>query len=301
MKIRQSILLLALTCGGLRADPPAVAAQPQGIIILKAIAGYPAADAWFVSIQWVDDTNGYVIDKAGNRLRFVNDAIGRILYFDKNYYEEVNHNPYWLDWRAGLQSREAVIQPIPSGILDPGDAKRLADEQAVLQDAIDHYSNGADIVQPLIDTLKDESSKLASGLVFQNGAWISQKDAGAAPTSVPVVGESTDVVTFTTKGGKRFENAKVTATDTGLSMLTSDGGASVSYDQLPDDISRFPKTVQKKIGDWRAKNSEAVAAVSTPNSSGWWAWISSTWQYLADKVEAYFAPAKPAAAPAGSS
>ena len=112
-----------------------------------------------------------------------------------------------------------MLPPIPGSWLRPEDAKRLADEQAVLQDAINRYANGTELVQPLIDTLKDEEAKLASGQMLQNGAWIAVKDAVA--DHVKVVGDSEQRVTFTTKDGKRYRDAlwKCTLTATGLSVV----------------------------------------------------------------------------------
>jgi hypothetical protein len=299
MKMRFAILLLAATLGSLRADdPPAPPVPPKGIIILKAVAGYPAADRWFVAIQWVDKDSGYVIDQAGNKLPFTNDGVGRIIYFDQLYYAEIDHNPYWMDWRSVVKSREVVVPPVPAAVLHPGDSSRLTDEQAVLQNAIDLYPNGADLVQPLVDTLKDEIAKLASGLVLQNGAWVSSKDA--APEVVPVVGETEAPVTFTTNDGKRFVNARVTVTATGLSVLTDDGGASVAFDRLPDDISPFPPAVKDRIADWRAKNQSTPSASTAGSSTGWWEWVKGIYGHVVDSVKGYFSTSSPPPADAST-
>ena len=109
------LFLLTLCCGCGQADTPAQSAVPAGIIILREVPGYPAAATPFVSIQWVNTNGGYVADAAGNKTPFINDAIGKIIYFNQNYYDEINHDQYWVDWRAGLQSREVVMPPsIPS-------------------------------------------------------------------------------------------------------------------------------------------------------------------------------------------
>jgi hypothetical protein len=180
--------------------------------------------------------------------------------------------------------------------LEHGDIDRLTAEQASLQDAIDLYPNGADLVQPLIDTLKDEIAKLGNGLVLQNGAWVAQKDL--ATVVVPVVGDAEESVTFTTNDGKRFEHAKVSVISTGLSVLTKDGGSSVAFERLPEDISAFPKAVRDKIADWRARNPEAAAPAQY--SIGWWQWIKDTSTYLAGKVSGYFSSSS-SSPPASSS
>jgi hypothetical protein len=289
-------LFLISTWTVLRADAPAQ--PPVGIIVLRAIAGYDAAATWFTGIQWTDKDSGYVVAPDGHKVPFLNDAIGRIVYFDQNYYEEVDHNQYWIDWRAGLQSRELLLPPIQTNGLQQADVRRLGQEQAALEDVVGRFSNGATVIGPLIETLKDQISKLNSGFVLQNGSWIAAKDAASLTDSVPTVGETQNVVTFTTTDGKRFENAHVSTTETGLSVLTSDGGASVSFDRVPQNISGFPKTVQEKIRSWREKQAQQVAdgsdGSSATNSTGWGAWILSCYHAAVDKISGYFSSSKSA-------
>jgi uncharacterized protein (DUF2249 family) len=66
-------------------------------------------------------------------------------------------------------------------------------------------------------------------------------------------------VTFTTKDGQTYVSKSVQATDNGLVVLTSDGGATVSYDLLPDDISMFQPDIQKAI---RQHRNQAIAGFS---------------------------------------
>ena len=35
--------------------------------------------------------SGYVVDQGGTKTVFLNDAIGRVIYFDPIYYEELDH------------------------------------------------------------------------------------------------------------------------------------------------------------------------------------------------------------------
>lgn len=72
----------------------------------------------------------------------------------------------------------------------------------------------------------------------------------------PLVGETNKPVTFTTKDGKHYDNARVSVTDAGLSVLTPDGGASVPFNQLPDDLSAFPQLIRKVVADRRKSGSE---------------------------------------------
>jgi len=224
-RILLCLFLVGAAFGYGRADTEAP--KPAGILILKAIAGYEAGAVSFVSIQWVDRNGGCVTDTAGGKTSFLNDAIGRIIYFDQTYYEEVDHNQYWVDWRTGVQSREIVLPPADSISLRPEALPRLHSEEAALEDIVERYPSGQSLVAPIIASLKDESANLSNGLVLQNGKWIPAKDAEATDV-VPVIGDANTPITFTTKDGKRYENVRVTVTEpviitpnwAGLSVVT---------------------------------------------------------------------------------
>ena len=240
-------------------DTPAASA-PAGIIILHAVAGYPAAGAYFTSIQWTDTNGGYAVDTTGAKIPFLNGAIGRILYFDQGFYDEVEHNQYWIDWRAGLQSREVVIAPIEKIHLVATDAGRLQSEQALLEDIVERYPPGQPVVQPMIDALKDQGSKLASGLMLMNGKWVTAaaaQNSETAPTAT--VGEGNRTLTFTTKKGKKFVDARVMVTDTSVSVITANGGGAVAFEDMPDDLAGFPASAQKQIEAAREKAKAAKA------------------------------------------
>ena len=233
MRLLPCLLLAILGFSAAVADNEA--SQPEGVIILKALAGYPATAVTFVSIQWTGNVGGYVVDAAGNKTIFMRDGVGRIIYFDQGYYEGIDHNQYWVDWRAGIQDRERVVPPVNTVALRPDDLPHLRNEQEVLEDAVARYPSGQAIVGPMIASLKVDIANLSNGLVLQNGKWLSAKEAGAAP-AVPVVGDASRLITFTTKDGKEYVDAKVVITDTGISVLTADRGASV-----PLDIPKTPK------------------------------------------------------------
>jgi S1-C subfamily serine protease len=271
MKFHSILLLTVAGMISTRADtPPVTPNGPAGIIVLKAVAGYSANAASFVGIQWVDNNGGYVTDAAGNKTPFLNEAIGRIVYFDQWYYDAVDHNQYWIDWRASVRSRELVFPPLDPVGLRPEDLPRLRDEEATLEDVVERYPSGQTLLAPIIASLHDDSSNLSNGLVLQNGKWIAAKDA-AAPAGVPVVGEAKNTVSFTTKDGKNYANVTVTeVADNGVSVLTEDGGATIALERLPDDLSTFPEATRAKITDLRSKaerEAAAAAAASAPPAS----------------------------------
>jgi Tfp pilus assembly protein PilF len=55
------------------------------------------------------------------------------------------------------------------------------------------------------------------------------------------------LVTFSTRLGQRYEQARVMVVDDGLQVLTPDGWVTLSFDQLPEDLSPFPDDLQKQI------------------------------------------------------
>jgi hypothetical protein len=259
-----NILFFALVLGLARADDTSASLAPKGVIILNAVAGHDAAAVSFSSIEWTNSFGGVVVDGVGAKTGFTNEAIGKIIYFDQVFYDQLDKNPAWIDWRAGLQSREFVVRQNAPGVLTRGDLPALQADEAALEDASQRYPLAAPLLAPQETLLKDEVGKLSSGLVCQNGKWMSQQEADAT-SAVPVVGDAANTVTFTSKDGRKFANAKATVTDTGLSLLTSDGGGSVAFDQLPDDLSVFPKKLQDQIAAGKhALAAAASAATSAP-------------------------------------
>jgi hypothetical protein len=115
---------------------------------------------------------------------------------------------------------------------------------------------------PLSDTdysqLVAQAAQVETQQVAQhtaNGPYTGATNQQSGETSVspspPTIGDGVKTFTFTTKDGKKYENVKVDVTDTGLSMITSDGGTTVSFDQLPDDLSIFPDYVRRLITEKR--------------------------------------------------
>jgi hypothetical protein len=253
------VFLFSLVLGLARADDTPVSPVPKGVIILNATAGNDAAAVAFASIEWTNPFGGTVVDGVGAKTGFTNEAIGKIIYFDQVFYDQLDKNPAWIDWRAGLQSREFVVRQNAPGVLTRGDLQTLQTDEAAMEDLSQRYPLAAPLLAPQETLLKDEIGKLAGGQVWQNGKWLTQQEADAT-SAVPVVGDAANTVTFTSKDGRKFANAKATVTDTGLSVLTSDGGASVAFNQLPDDLSVFPKKLQDQI----AAGKHALAAASTP-------------------------------------
>lgn len=246
MRLFYALLLTVLSLGILKAQLNATP-QVAGVIATKPVAGYPAITSKFVSIQWVNNNGGFITDEAGTKTPFLNDGIGKIIYFDQPYYESIDHNQYWLNYRAGVQVREVVVTPVDSFSLSPEDINRLQGKLDALTDMLNRFPSSGGLIGATITTLRDDIDKLKGGLVMRNGTWVSAKDAGAAPSSVPVVGEGVKTVTFTTRDGKQYVNAQVIPNDKGVSVVTASGGASVSYDQIPQDLSPFPEPIRSQI------------------------------------------------------
>jgi hypothetical protein len=213
----------------------------KGVMILTSASGSDPRNVLFSDQIWTDFYGGNVIDSDGQKSAFAKKDIGKIIYFDSAYYTQLNNDPQEKAFREGIQAREVVTNTSFLNLNATNDLKSLEDSEAYLESLAHNYLAIQSLIQPQIDRLKDDVTKLSGGQCFVDGKWMSQQQA-ALQTATPVVGQSRKPVTFTTKDGKRFVNATVTVADKGVSVLTSDGGASVSFDQLPDDISGFPSS-----------------------------------------------------------
>ena len=61
--------------------------------------------------------------------------------------------------------------------------------------------------------------------------------------------EISRTATFTTRDGKQYRNVTLTVIDTGLSVVTPDGGALIPFSQVPDDLTPFPPKVREEISN----------------------------------------------------
>jgi len=81
----------------------------------------------------------------------------------------------------------------------------------------------------------------------------------------PAAKIDTEVLSFSTKGGKKYDRVKWSVEDDGLRVLTSDGWITVPFDQLPGDLSSFPAEVQTQIAlKHKAALDKAIAAPHPP-------------------------------------
>ena len=80
----------------------------------------------------------------------------------------------------------------------------------------------------------------------------------------------TEVVSFTTTRGKKYDDAKVFLTDDGLSVLTAQGWIIVPFRELPADISMFPAgwRTQIEAGRGSMADSTGVNVVTFTTTSG---------------------------------
>ena len=85
---------------------------------------------------------------------------------------------------------------------------------------------------------------------------------------LPSVEAPVSLISFTAKSGKTYDHARWALQDTGLSVLSSDGWASVPFEQLPADLSSFPPNLQQAILEKRkaaasASSGEDVVSFTT--------------------------------------
>ena len=83
---------------------------------------------------------------------------------------------------------------------------------------------------------------------------LSQKRDEAGPVS-----SLSELVSFTTRMGKTYNQVKATPANDGLRLLTPDGWITVPFTELPDDLSCFPEELRKVLTE---KRNEAGAGSS---------------------------------------
>ncbi len=229
----------------------------KGVLIITSASGDDPRNVLFSDIAWTGLYGGIVTESDGDKTTFTNRDIGRIIYFDPQYYNQLDGSQDTMPFRSGIRIRESVVQTSFFN-LGTSDIETLKKNEANL-DAVEHdFPTIQGLIQPEKDQLDDLIGKLSSGQSLINGKWMSQAEAGAQETA-PVVGEAKKSFTFTTKDGKRYEDVEASVTDLGLSVLTSNGGTTISFDQLPDNLNNFPESVRQHI---REKRQAIIAKAS---------------------------------------
>jgi hypothetical protein len=84
-----------------------------------------------------------------------------------------------------------------------------------------------------------------------------RKQIAAKRKTITEAGRDTRFLSFTTKQGKEYDQARVFMEDDGLQVLTPDGWITVSFEQLPKDLSPFPAEWREQIA---AKRQTALKA-----------------------------------------
>ena len=223
------------------ADSPPKA---EGLMILRSTSGYDLGDILFTRLTWTSFYGGTVTDTNGQKSTFANKEVSRIVYFDADNYSELDNDPPERAFRAGIQTREVVANTSFFNLL-PSDVESIQKSQANLEGIEAGQPAIQSLLQPQVDSLNEDRAKLSGGQVLVNGKWMTREEANAQ--TPPIIGGGVQTCTFTTKDGKKYVNVKVEVMDTGLSVVTSDGGTTIPFDTLSDDLSALPKKIQSQI------------------------------------------------------
>jgi len=92
-----------------------------------------------------------------------------------------------------------------------------------------------------------------------------QKQIEAKKNPAPSVDIDSELLSFSTKGGKKYDRTKWSVEDNGLRILTSDGWTTIPFDQLPEDISSFPEEARTQIALKQKALLDKALATSHPS------------------------------------
>jgi hypothetical protein len=248
------IVLLCLIFSQAPADP--ANSQVKGVLITQSGPEAAAVTTPFSSIVWTSNLGGFVTTDSGAKQIFDSHTVEKIVYFDPLYYNSVNHDMRWVDYRAGVESHEATITIGLKNMVTAGDLKSVQADQAVLQAIVQQYPSAGAVLQPQIDLAGTYIKLYNQDQRYIGGKWLSVDALNARQNHA---GKSEfGPLSFTAKNGVHFENSKVSVGDVGLNVLTSEGGTTIPFDQLPDDMSGFPQELQKRIADARVGGTNTV-------------------------------------------
>lgn len=257
------LLLIVCSLGIVHADSPDT--EVKGVIILTSASGLHARNVLFSDLTWTDFYGGMVTGNDGQKTPFSNKDIAKIVYFDSQYYTQLDNRQDLQALRAGLQVREIVANTNVSNLLTDDDVKVLQESEDSLQYIGDRYPTVQALIQPQINVLQNDIAHYSHGQRLVSGQWVSKAQAEAQlHGKKPVVDDRG--VSITTRDGKTYTDVgSIQAEEDGVSITYSGGVARILYANLPAALQKqfgqdsASVAAKKKAADSAAAAHEAVA------------------------------------------
>ncbi len=227
----------------------------KGIMQLTSDSGQAPVNYSFYDVTWTGFDGGSLLLPDGSRVAFAKTDVRKIIYFDPNYYNELAQDTTTMPFRAAMRAREVVVPTVFTNILNSDDLQSVQAGKEALERlesdnlAIPQAGSSAGATEklnlaPYIAVLNDDIAKFNQGMRLMNGQWMSQADMVKNETLPSDEGKP---ISFTTVSGVKYINAQVTASDDGLQIVTAEGGTSLPFSEIPDDVSPFYKSLRTVV------------------------------------------------------
>jgi hypothetical protein len=243
MRLICLLFLIALSASGQDTD----ASKEKGILSLTSALGASPVNIRFSQIQWTSYSGGTVTDLSKVTTTFDNREIGKIIYFDGQYYNDLDRDNRYTNWRLGIQGRETVINAEFSKVVTADDFQALTKMRNDLQTVInDSNATIRTSLEPKKAIIDDAITKYTNNQRFENGKWMSLQEYAALKHEY-------GPVSFTLKDGTNWNKVYITITDDPNSIEVRDTIDSPSLliplaDLADDsDISSFPSQIADRI------------------------------------------------------
>ncbi len=157
------------------ADPAeANSSKDEGVIILGEIPGQSApANISFATIQWVDYGAGFVIDSNGTRTSFLNRAVRAIIYYDRDYYSQIDQMRTSSFFDQGIKNKEIVID-VNAPHLTSDDLPTIQGQIEALKFMLEVNESADALIKPSLAVLNDDVDHLSNNQQLVNGQWMAQ-------------------------------------------------------------------------------------------------------------------------------
>lgn len=185
-----------LLCADSTEAPPP---KEEGVIILNEIPAQSAsANISFATIQWVDYGSGFVTDANGTKISFLNHTVRAIIYYDPDYYAQMDQMRDSTLFGQGIETKE-IVTNLDSTRLTSDDLKTIQGQIEALKFTLEVNESADAIITPKIAILSDDVNHLSNKQQLLNGKWVPQ-DAILPP--VEIVGKYVQTVTIVKDDGE---------------------------------------------------------------------------------------------------
>ncbi|PAW79161.1 MAG: hypothetical protein B9S32_04185 [Verrucomicrobia bacterium Tous-C9LFEB] len=238
------------------------AADVKGIVIYEPFDGATPKIIPFTEMAWVSGAFA-IVTTPTSTFNLQAYAAQHIIYLNEDYWRAVDTNPRLASYRSDFKGKEMVLlQNFPT-LEQPRDYESLTKTLHIMEELTHRYPDLNQYLSKAKSTLSQEEGKFKQGLRKIDGKWLTTVEYQRLLDSKKTPELKANDNVLITKDGKRYEKYTVSRiSQSGVSIIYTEGAATIAFDNLPEDLSFLNEAQKKQLAAAKAAAQNATAPTS---------------------------------------